>query len=139
MSIQILSNLNYPIGNIINQELQNAKSARIAIAFLKLSGLKMIEKSIDQCLKNNGNIEIIAGLDFKTTDPQSMHYLIQLQKQVPNLKFYCYGDKEENKTNIVFHPKIYLFQKNNETTGIVGSTNLTRGGLMTNFEANVDF
>ena len=41
--------------------------------------------------------------------------------------------------DIVFHPKIYLFQKNNETTGIVGSTNLTRGGLMTNFEANVIF
>lgn len=35
MAIQILSNFNYPIGNIVNQELQNAQSARIAIAFLK--------------------------------------------------------------------------------------------------------
>lgn len=139
MSIQILSNLNYPIGNIINQELQNAQSARIAIAFLKYSGIKVIEKSLDQCLKNNGSIEIIAGLDFKTTDPQSMHYLIQLQKSVHNLKFYCYGDKDANKNNIVFHPKIYLFQGRRETTGIVGSTNLTAGGLMTNFEANVIF
>lgn len=139
MSIQILSNLNYPIGNIINQELQNAQSARIAVAFLKYSGIRVIEKSLDRCLKNNGSIEIIAGLDFKTTDPQSMHYLIQLQKQNPNLKFYCYGDKETNKTNIVFHPKIYLFQGKRETTGIVGSTNLTQGGLMTNFEANVIF
>ena len=139
MSIQILSNLNYPIGNIINQELQNAQSARIAIAFLKYSGIRVIEKSLDQCLKNNGSVEIIAGLDFKTTDPQSMHYLIQLQKSVPNLKFYCYGDKDVNKNNIVFHPKIYLFQGKKETTGIVGSTNLTQGGLMTNFEANVIF
>lgn len=139
MAIQILSNLNYPIGNIINQELQNAQSARIAIAFLKYSGIKVIEKSLNQCLKNNGNVEIIAGLDFKTTDPQSMHYLIQLQKSTPNLKFYCYGDKDVNKNNIVFHPKIYLFQGKRETTGIVGSTNLTRGGLMTNFEANVIF
>ena len=139
MSIQILSNLNYPIGNIVNQELQNAQSARIAIAFLKYSGIKVIEKSLDQCLKNNGNVEIIAGLDFKTTDPQSMHYLIQLQKSTPNLKFYCYGDKDVNKNNIVFHPKIYLFQGKRETTGIVGSTNLTGGGLMTNFEANVIF
>jgi len=48
MSIQILSNLNYPIGNIINQELQNAQSARIAIAFLKYSGIKIIEKSLNQ-------------------------------------------------------------------------------------------
>jgi len=139
MSIQILSNLNYPIGNIINQELQNAQSARIAIAFLKYSGIKVIEKSLDQCLKNNGSVEIIAGLDFKTTDPQSMHYLIQLQKSTPNLKFYCYGDKDANKNNIVFHPKIYLFQGKRETTGIVGSANLTGGGLMTNFEANVIF
>lgn len=139
MSIQILSNINYPIGNIINQELQNAQSARIAIAFLKYSGIKVIEKSLDQCLKNNGSVEIIAGLDFKTTDPQSMHYLIQLQKSMPNLKFYCYGDKDVNKNNIVFHPKIYLFQGKRETTGIVGSTNLTGGGLMTNFEANVIF
>src|SRR4030066_2321118 len=137
MSIQILSNLNYPIGNIINQELQNAQSARIAIAFLKYSGIKVIEKSLDQCLKNNGSIEIIAGLDFKTTDPQSMHCLINLQKQEQNLKFYCYGDKNENRTDIVFHPKIYLFEKGRETTGIVGSTNLTRGGLFTNFEVIV--
>src|SRR3989338_7879449 len=137
MAIQILSNLNYPIGNIINQELRNANSAKMVVAFLKYSGVKVIEKSLDNCLKNNGNVEIIAGLDFKTTDPQSMHYFIQLQKQVTNLKFYCYGDKDENKTDIVFHPKIYLFEKGQETTGIVGSTNLTRGGLLTNFEVNV--
>lgn len=139
MSIQILSNLNYPIGNIINQELQNAKTVRIAVAFLKYSGIRVIEKSLKQCLKNNGTVEIIAGLDFKTTDPQSMYYLLQLQKEFSNLKFFCYGDKNENKTNIVFHPKIYLFQDKNGTTGIVGSANLTGGGLMTNFEANAIF
>jgi HKD family nuclease len=137
MAIQILSNLNYPIGNIINQELQNANLAKMAVAFLKYSGLKVIEQSLDNCLKNNGSIEIITGLDFKTTDPQSMHHLIRLQKQAPNLKFYCYGDKGENRTDVVFHPKIYLFTKGRETTGIVGSTNLTRGGLLTNFEVNV--
>ena len=137
MAIQILSNLNYPIGNIINQELQNANSAKIAVAFLKYSGVKVIEKALDSFLKNHGDIEIIAGLDFKTTDPQSMNYFIQLQKQVSGLKFYCYGDKDENKTDVVFHPKIYLFEKARETTGIVGSTNLTRGDLLTNFEVNV--
>lgn len=137
MAIQILSNLNYPIGNIINQELQNANLVKMAVAFLKYSGVKVIEKSLNDCLKNNGSIEIIVGLDFKTTDPQSMHYFIRLQRQVSSLKFYCYGDKGENKTSIVFHPKIYLFEKGRETTGIIGSTNLTRGGLLTNFEANV--
>ena len=50
MAIQILSNLNYPIGNIISQELQSANSAKIAVAFLKYSGVKVIEKSLDNCL-----------------------------------------------------------------------------------------
>src|SRR4030042_458735 len=137
MAIQILSNLNYPIGNIINHELQSADSTRIAVAFLKHSGLKVIEDSLLYCLNNNANVEIIAGLDFKNTDPQSIHYLIKLQKKVKGIKFYCYGDSMEHKTRVVFHPKIYLFSKGHETTGIIGSTNLTRGGLLTNLEVNV--
>ena len=87
MAIQLLSNLNYPIGNIINQELRNANSVKIAVAFLKYSGVRVIEQALNDCLKNNGSIEIIAGLDFKTTDPQAMSYFIQLQKQVPTWWF----------------------------------------------------
>lgn len=139
MSIQLLSNLNYPIGNIINQELQSANNVQIAVAFLKYSGVKVIEDALLQCLDNGGNVELIAGLDFKTTDPQSIHYFVNLKKEYPKSKFYCFGDKGENKTNIVFHPKIYLFEKERETTGIVGSTNLTRGGLLSNFEVNTIF
>jgi len=137
MAVQILSNLNYPIGNIINQELQNANSVRMAVAFLKYSGIKVLESSLQRCLSNNGSVEIIAGLDFKTTDPKSIHYFIKLQKKIKNIKFYCYGDTREHKTLVFFHPKIYLFSKGRETTGIIGSTNLTRGGLLTNFEVNV--
>lgn len=139
MSIQLLSNLNYPVGNIINQELRSANNVQIAVAFLKYTGVKVIENSLRQCLDNSGNVEMIAGLDFKTTDPQSIHYFINLKKEYPKVKFYCFGDKGENKTNIVFHPKIYLFEKGRETTGIVGSTNLTRGGLVSNFEVNTIF
>lgn len=138
-SIQILSNLNFPIGKVINQELLNSKNTQIAVAFLKHSGIKVIENSLKYSLDNGGKFEIIAGLDFKTTDPKSMLYFINLKKQYPNLKFFCYGDKNKNKTDIVFHPKIYLFQNEKETTSIIGSTNLTGGGLTSNFEVNTIF
>ena len=36
MSIQLLSNLNYPIGNVINQELQRTNSVQIAVAFFEV-------------------------------------------------------------------------------------------------------
>jgi len=139
MAIQLLSNLNYPIGNIINLELQNAEKVQIAVAFLKYTGIKVIEKSLIQCLSKGGEVEIITGLDFKTTDPKSIHYFINLKKEYSNTKFYCFGDKGKNKTDVVFHPKIYLFERGIEKTGIVGSTNLTGGGLLSNFEVNTIF
>lgn len=139
MAIQILSNLNYPIGNIVNQEMQGANDVQIAVAFLKYTGIKVVEKSMKQCLNNGGSIELIAGLDFKTTDSQALQYFINLKKEYSKVNFYCFGDRKENKTNIVFHPKIYLFEKGRETTGIVGSANMTRSGLMTNFEVNTVF
>lgn len=137
--MQILSNLNYPVGNIIRQEMQGARRVQIAVAFLRYSGVKEIESSLDLCLKNGGEVELIAGLDFKSTDPKAMEYFIRLRRQRKKARLYCFGDKMTNKTDIVFHPKIYLFEKDGGTTGIVGSTNLTRGGLTSNFEVNVIF
>jgi HKD family nuclease len=138
-SIQILSNINYPIGNIINQELQNSRNTQVAVAFLKHTGIKVIENSLKLSLDKGGYFEIIAGLDFKTTDPKAMQFFITLKKKYKNVNFFCYGDKLKNRTDIVFHPKIYLFDNGKETTSIVGSTNLTGGGLQTNFEVNTIF
>ena len=137
--IQLLSNLNYPIGNIVNQELRAADKVQIAVAFMKYSAIEVIQESMSECLKNGGSVEIITGLDFKTTDPKSIHHFVKLDRQYPAVKFYCFGDKRQNKTEIVFHPKMYLFEAEKETTGIVGSTNLTKGGLTSNFEVNTIF
>lgn len=139
MKTQILSNLNYPVGEIINQELQGAQRVQIAVAFMRYSGVKAIETSLHRCLDGGGEVEVIAGLDFKHTDPKAMAYFIGLRKKRAKVRFYCFGDKDVNKTDIVFHPKIYLFEKSKGTTGIVGSTNLTKGGLTSNLEVNVIF
>lgn len=137
--VQIVSNTNYPIGKIINQELQNSTDTQIAVAFLKRSGIKTIEDSLLRSLDKGGKFEIIVGLDFKTTDPMAMKFFIDLHLQYKEVRFYCYGDKGENKNDIVFHPKIYLFRNAKEAVSIVGSTNLTQGGLLTNFEVNTVF
>lgn len=137
--VKILANTDYPIGKIINQELQNSLDTQIAVAFLKKSGIKVIENALLTSLNNGATFELIVGLDFKTTDPQAMKFFIELHKQYKQLHFYCYGDKGDNKNDIVFHPKIYLFKNHKETISIVGSTNLTQGGLMNNFEVNTIF
>lgn len=137
--IHILSNRDYRIGDVICQRLQNAEQTQIAVAFLKYSGINVIDRSLRQCLDDGGSVELIAGLDFKTTDPKSIRYFLDLGKKYPKTRFYCFGDRGQNKTDIIFHPKIYLFSKGQEKTSIVGSTNLTRGGLTDNFEVNTIF
>ncbi len=59
-SIQILSNLNYPIGKVINQELQNSVDTQIAVAFLKYTGDDAMMKFAKEHLNYNHN----KGLDF---------------------------------------------------------------------------
>ncbi len=136
-SVQILSNLNYP--KVINEGLRNSLNTHIAVAFLKYSGVEVIQDALIDSLEKGAEFEIIVGLDFKTTDSKSIRFLLDLNKTYKKLKFYCYGDKENNKTDIVFHPKIYMFDNGKEKTSIIGSTNLTKGGLENNFEVNTIF
>ncbi|WRB83893.1 NgoFVII family restriction endonuclease [Helicobacter pylori] len=138
-SVQILSNLNYPIGKVINEGLRNSLDTHIAVAFLKYSGVEVIQDALINSLEKGAEFEIIVGLDFKTTDSKSIRFLLDLNKTYKKLKFYCYGDKENNKTDIVFHPKIYMFDNGKEKTSIIGSANLTKGGLENNFEVNTIF
>ncbi len=102
--------------------------------------MEVIQDALIDSLEKGAEFEIIiVGLDFKTTDSKSIRFLLDLNKTYKKLKFYCYGDKENNKTDIVFHPKIYMFDNGREKTSIIGSTNLTRGGLESNFEVNTIF
>ncbi|WP_000100122.1 phospholipase D-like domain-containing protein [Helicobacter pylori] len=138
-SVQILSNLNYPISKVINEGLRNSLDTHIAVAFLKYSGVEIIQDALINSLEKGAEFEIIVGLDFKTTDSKSIRFLLDLNKTYKKLKFYYYGDKENNKTDIVFHPKIYMFDNGKEKTSIISSANLTKGGLENNFEVNTIF
>jgi HKD family nuclease len=142
--IQILSNTNYAIAEVIKSELLESTKVNIAVAFLKKTGIDHISKALDYALtKNNATVEIIAGLDFKTTDYKALLTLEEIKSKNNRFAYYCFGDKRDNFNDLVFHPKIYLF--NNDTpshkkyTSIVGSSNLTGGGLSSNFEVNAVF
>ncbi|TAE75832.1 MAG: restriction endonuclease [Bacteroidetes bacterium] len=142
--IQILSNTNYALADVLKSELIESTSVKIAVAFLRRTGLDYIYKGLDYALTtNNANIEFIVGLDFKTTDAEALTALNELKTKYQNFQFYCFGDKRDNHNDLVFHPKIYMFHtelsKGTKYSSIVGSSNFTGGGLTTNFEVNTIF
>ena len=104
-----------------------------AYAFASKSGVDILinDKEFDSLL-DRGNYSMIVGVD-EITNTQCLDRLSEINKTRPNFKVqaYCHNDKGS-----LFHPKISFF-KNEEEKGtlIVGSGNLTLGGLRKNREA----
>jgi len=137
--IQILSNTNLQLEKIIKNEFIESEQSRIAVAFLKKSGLDLVEKQLKIALSQNISIEFIVGLDFKTTDYKALYELQNIKQKYKSFSYYCFGDKGDNFNSLIFHPKVYLFNSSEKYTSIVGSSNFTAGGLSTNFEVNTIF
>ena len=68
---------------------------------------------------------LVVGLDFCSTSPT---FLRQFQEKVR------IGKANGGRT---FHPKVYVFEKGESFTCIVGSSNLTGGGFGGNTELNL--
>lgn len=139
MQITIAENENIKLIDILSNSFKNAVDLKFSVAFLKSSGLSLIKYDMEKILKNKGKIEFLVGLDFRTTDPDSLFELKKLQESYTDMKFFCFS--EPNKSNLsVFHPKLYLIKnKDGKVTSVVGSSNLTAGGLSKNIELNIVF
>ena len=101
---------------------------RAAIAFVKRSGTKHIAPSLGDFAKEN-QVEIIVGIDHRGTSFEGLSDLIEAV--VPHGRVIVF----HNRLPYTFHPKIYLFKSDTAAEVILGSGNLTEGGLFTNYEA----
>jgi HKD family nuclease/predicted nuclease with RNAse H fold len=139
MEILIADNDNLKLIDILHNSLHDVTELKFSVAFLKLSGLNLIKSDLKSILKNKAQVEFLIGLDFQTTDPNSLFELKSLQKSHDNLRFFCFSEPNKEPFHI-FHPKLYLIRdKTDQFTTIVGSSNMTRGGLADNVELNIVF
>ena len=94
----------------------------------------MIETATNTALQAGASIEFLVGLDMHTTEPAALQTLYQHSVDNPKVGLYCYASL---KAGAIYHPKLYLFKRKDEVTAIIGSSNLTEGGLRRNIEVNV--
>lgn len=134
MNLQFADNVSVKLDQILNIALPDSKKVRIAVAFVKYSGVRLIETALDTCLDRGGEIEFIIGLDFRTTDALSLRALHTRSRTNSQFRVYCYSDPADNTRS--YHPKLYLLDMPASVKGIIGSSNLTQGGLRDNVEIN---
>ena len=104
-------------------------SSCMAVAYAKASGVTILFNSLQDFVRAGSRLQIAVGIDQAGTSRQALHLLLQAGATV-----YVF----HNPGGETFHPKFYLFQRaSSEGVAIVGSNNLTRGGLFENFEFSI--
>lgn len=112
---------------------QQANEWRGVFAFASQNGIRSLlsDPAVQEFFARGGRLELIVGIDA-VTNRATLEYLLQLEREQPNLRAQSFW----NETPGLFHPKFSHFrcQQGREIL-IVGSGNLTPGGLRESFEA----
>ena len=118
----------------LNSLLKEAVYLDCMVAFAKMSGFSLIEKELEAALERKKfKARFVVGLDFYQTEPSVLNKLFSLSKNKKyNLSLFI-----SNSTNGIFHPKVYAFQYSDGFNYVVGSANLTNGGLLKNSETSL--
>jgi HKD family nuclease len=114
-------------------ELDRASKFHLAFALVSRDGLQLIHQNLVGCLERGGEGRVLVGIDMPTP-PDAIQMLCDLQSEFPTLEVRVF----ESGQRAIFHPKLAVFlRKGGGVTAIVGSGNLTGGGLQDNYEAGV--
>lgn len=97
-------------------------------AFTSKAGVAFLEECINTSTINKESVYVIVGIDQEGTSKDALVKLNSL-----GLNSYIFYQKESP----IFHPKIYLFEGDNDSALIIGSSNLTAQGLFTNVESSL--
>lgn len=100
----------------------------IVVAFAKNSGVLRIKDALERFRKRGGVVNAYLGVDLGGTSYEALTALL-LHTDSLNV---IHAEKAQT-----FHAKIYQFLGENSGLIVVGSHNLTGGGLWTNFESSV--
>ncbi len=133
MQITVADNAQQTMASVLQSALERSRDVRIAVAFLSQSGLDRVWPPLQKVLQTGGAVEFLVGLDATVTEPQALWHLYETSR-ASQLALYCYTDPG---TASLYHPKLYLMRNDADVVAIVGSSNLTQGGLEDNVEVNM--
>ena len=107
---------------------------RFAVAYARRAGAALLEGPMRKFLADGGAVQGVVGINQGNTSHQGLALLSEVVGDGLHLR--C-----GRKGGAVFHPKLYFFGKTAgkvaPATAVVGSSNLTRGGLRDNEECDV--
>lgn len=101
------------------------QALEVGVAWARRSGVRLVRRSLVRFLRRGGVLRITVGIDIENTSKEGLAGLLSLE-QYGVSEIFVYHNEE---SGVTFHPKVYLFRNSSQVRLIVGSNNLTEGGL----------
>lgn len=122
------------LGDLLKAHLaeQSWREFRAAVAFVKRSGVEHIAEEL-AAFAANASVRITVGVDLQGSSTEGLNLLLAAVAANGGEVWVFHN---ANPLRPTFHPKLYYFKKPGTALLIIGSGNLTSGGLFTNYEAN---
>jgi len=137
----VVSNSSKPtIIEVLRQELAESVECQIASAFLTRALINILKRPIEEFLARGGKLSLLTSImnDFNNPDD-----LLHIRETHPDLQLKVFypcdsmGEPGFNRAPPPFHLKCFLFTKQDARNSlIIGSSNMTAGGLLNNEEWN---
>lgn len=124
------------LGDVVTELLTDpnhaGSSLSAAVAFAKASGVRHLVEPLRQFLANGGTVRLAVGVDHRGTSAEGLRLLLDVVGAAGDIWIV-----HNEHPYVTFHPKLYLLEGETEATLILGSGNISEGGLFTNYEAAV--
>lgn len=124
----------------LKRNLDTCKAFYFSVSFIKKPGLRLLSTNIEAALKRGAVGRLITSTYQNFTDIDSLTFFYDLQNRYPD-QFVARLDREcfhDFSGNVVgFHSKGYLFDFDDHSELLVGSSNITVYALLKNIEWDV--
>lgn len=117
--------------DVVRHHLEFADELLLSVSFLRFSGLQLIIDDLERFVRRGGRARVLTSTYMNHTQPEALRQLVALDAVEARLHF---ADPTRADG---FHPKFLVFGGPRGSSCWVGSSNLSKGGLTSNVEANL--
>lgn len=131
MRVEFISQPDIQFGRILTDLLDSEPQPHKVIvvsAFVSLQTILRLKESILRINRNGGVTRLVFGIDMGGTSQEVLREVLSWQTDNRIVK--------HRRPGFTFHPKLYLVEWQDKAEILIGSNNVTEGGLFRNYESS---
>lgn len=127
------------LGDLLVRELGGSWTEfRAAVAYAKMSGIDHLHTQLEGFATRASRVTVTVGIDQHGTSYEALAWLLDKLGSHGHELYVRYNPRSSaGVPSPTFHPKVWLFDDGSDARALIGSGNLTKGGLFTNYEVGV--